>query len=362
MTSDYYRRQATQHQQEIAKHQQEKGREAGRIADLQKRISSASEAARRASSPSTMTSKLKDAERYQNDVARSQKKIADLEGKIAREQSKVADAQKSAAKEEEREFRERLKKDERRVQDQERRMRQITGKLVEHDELHEHALSAIERLSQLPERIVVLFLAANPLDQQQLRLDEEVRSISEMIRKSQHRDSVKLESCWAVRPLDVLQAINEHKPRIVHFSGHGSDLDKIVFQDNNGKTKLVSKEAIVQTMAVASDDIQLVFFNTCYSRNQAEAVVMHVAAAIGMNTSIGDEAARVFAAQFYSAIGFGLSVRRAFEQARAALLLESIPEHDTPELFVANGVDADELILVRPPCDDRPAEDFRIQP
>jgi hypothetical protein len=69
-----------------------------------------------------------------------------------------------------------------------------------------------------------------------------------------HRDAVKLVSCWAVRPLDVLQALNEHHPRIVHFSGHGSDQDEIVFQDNNGATKLVSKEAIVQTMAAASGE------------------------------------------------------------------------------------------------------------
>ncbi len=228
-------------------------------------------------------------------------------------------------------------------------MRRITGTLAQHDALHRHTLSVIERLAQLPERIVVLFLAANPLDQEQLRLDEEARSIAEMIRKSEHRDAVKLESCWAVRPLDVLQAINEHKPRIIHFSGHGSDQEEIIFQSDGGQTKLVSKEAIVQTMAAASDDIRLVFFNTCYSRSQAEAVVTHVHAAIGMKTSIGDEAARVFAAQFYSAIGFGLSVKRAVDQARAALMLEGIAEQDTPELFVADGVDPDQLILVRPP-------------
>jgi hypothetical protein len=169
-----------------------------------------------------------------------------------------------------------------------------------------------------------------------------------MIRMSAHRDAVKLQSCWAVRPLDVLQAINEHKPRIVHFSGHGSDQDEIVFQDNNGQTKLVSKEAIVQTMAV-SGEIRLVFFNTCYSRNQAEAVVRHVHAAIGMKTTIGDEAARVFAAQFYSAIGFGLSVKKAFEQGKAAMMLEGIAEEDTPELFLAAGVDGEKLILVKPP-------------
>jgi hypothetical protein len=169
-----------------------------------------------------------------------------------------------------------------------------------------------------------------------------------MIRKSQHRDAVTLESRWAVRPLDVLQALNECLPRIVHFSGHGSDQDEIVFQDNAGAAKYVTKEAIVQTMAAASGDIALVFFNTCYSRGQAKAVVQHVPAAIGMTTSISDEAARVFSAQFYSSIGFGLSVGRAFKQARAALMLEGIPEELSPELFVAEGLNADDLVLVKP--------------
>lgn len=65
--------------------------------------------------------------------------------------------------------------------------------------------------------------------------------------------------------------------------------------------KLVSKEAIVQTMMSSSDTIRLVFFNTCFPYGQAEAIVEHVDAAI------------VFAAQFYSPIGFGLSLLSAFE-------------------------------------------------
>ena len=67
-----------------------------------------------------------------------------------------------------------------------------------------------------------------------------------------------------------------------------------------------------------------------------------------MNTSIGDAVARTFASQFYSAIGFGRSVQRAFRQGRAMLMAEGIPEHDTPELFVTEGLDADDLVLVKP--------------
>lgn len=349
MSSDHYRRQAQQHQQEIARLQRDKGSVASRVADAQRKANNATQSANRTSSISSANSYLRDVQRYQEDVAREQRKIAEIEDKIAREQGRLNDALKNQARDEEREQKDRQREEDRRLRESEQRMRQVTSKLTHHDALHRHTLSALERLAQLPERIVVLFMASNPLDQPQLRLDEEARAIAEMIRKSEHRDAVKLESCWAVRPLDVLQAINEFQPRIIHFSGHGSDQGEIVFQDQNGQAKLVSKEAIVQTMAAASGDIQLVFFNTCYSRDQAESVVRHVPAAIGMNTGIGDEAARVFAAQFYSAIGFGLSVRRAFEQAKAALLLESIPEEKTPELFVAAGVDPDALVLVKPP-------------
>lgn len=349
MSSDYYRRQVQTHMKEIARLQSEKGREATRVADYQRQSNNAAASANRASSLSSAQSYLRDAQRYSEQAAGAQKNVASVEEKIAREHSRMADAQRNQTREEEREADNRHREEERRVREHEQRMRSINSTLTQHDALHRHTLSAIDKLSHLPERITVLFMAANPLDQAQLRLDEEARAIGEMIRKSQHRDAVKLESCWAVRPLDVLQALNEHRPSIVHFSGHGSDQDEIVFQDNTGATKLVSKEAIAETMAASSSEIRLVFFNTCYSRNQAEAVVKHVHAAIGMKTSIGDDAARVFAAQFYSAIGFGLSVKRAFEQAKAALMLEGIPEQDTPELFVGDGVDADQLVLVMPP-------------
>lgn len=72
-------------------------------------------------------------------------------------------------------------------------------------------------------------------------------------------------------------------------------------------------------------------------------MVTHIPAAIGMNAAISDNAARVFAAH----IGFGHSITRAFQQARAALMLEGIPEENTPELFVAPGLDGGGLTLVR---------------
>ena len=203
-------------------------------------------------------------------------------------------------------------------------------------------------LTKLPTKIKVLFLAANPQDQSQLALDEEIRVIQQKIRASDYRDSVDLRSRWAVRSTDLLQALNEEKPNIVHFSGHGTDTDEIVFVDSNGNSKFVTKDAIVQLMNTTSDNIQVVIFNTCFSSGQAQAITEYIDVAIGMGNSISDETARIFAAQFYSAIGFGYSVSKAFAQAKTAIMLESLLEEDIPQIFTKQGIDPNDLILVRP--------------
>ena len=206
----------------------------------------------------------------------------------------------------------------------------------------------IQQLQAVPETITVLFLAANPSGTAPLQLDEEARSIQQKIRMSDYRDSVRFESRWATRSGDILQAINETNPTIVHFSGHGATNGDLVLLNPDGGAKLVSKEAISMAMATASDTIRLVVFNACFSEAQAQNVVSHIDAAIGMSTSIGDEAACVFAAQLYSSIGFGRSLQTSFNQAIAQLMLEGIPEDSTPKLYVKDSMDANDITLVQP--------------
>lgn len=345
---DSYRQNVSRKREEINGLQKGKAKEQDKIANLSLKINSASQTLSRTKSTNTAKSKLREIERHQKDQATAEKKIADFDKKLARKQKELAEEQKKVSREEEKESKNRQRESERQAKAHQAGMNRINSTLVKHEGLHRSTMATLKALQDLPEKIVVLFLASNPADAQHLKLDEEARAIGDMIRKAKHRDSVLFESRWAVQPMDVLQAINELKPTIVHFSGHGSNSDDIVFQDANGKAKLVSKEAIVQTMMASSSDIRLVFFNTCYSYNQAEAVTHHVEAAIGMNTSIGDDAARIFSSQFYSAIGFGLSVKKAFEQAKALVMMEGLNEENTPELFVQEGLDSNELIIVRP--------------
>lgn len=345
---DSYRRTVQRKRDEISKLQDSKAKEHKKVADLSSKIQKASAAMSRTNNMSTLQSKQREITRSQNELAKVESKIAGFEKKIAAKSKDIVNEEKKVAREEAKEFTKRQREEDKRLRDYNNRMSQIDNTLNHHNILHNQTQIEIAKIKQLPEKVVALFFAANPQDQVQLRLDEEVRSINNQLKSSKYSDCVKLESYWAIRPFDVLYALNEFSPAIVHFSGHGSEKDEIVFLDNQGQSKLVSKDAIVQTMMASSEGIRLIFFNTCYSRNQAEAVVEHVEAAIGMNTSISDDAARIFSSQFYSSIGFGLSVQKSFDQAKALLMMEDIPEENTPELFVQDGIDPNELFIVQP--------------
>ena len=352
---DIHQRNIQRKKDELYRLIQSKDSENLKIHKLTNKISSVSLALTKAKSMSIINSKMREIQRLENQILSINKKTIDYDKKISAKNKQIFDEEKKLSKAKESEIKKANKEYLKTAKENEKARKEYTSNinnikqtLNQHEEAHEIMNDSIKKLQNLPERISVLFLASNPLDTKQLRLDEEARSIKEMIRKAEFRDSVLFESRWAVQPLDVLQAINEINPTVVHFSGHGSNSDEIVFQDREGRSKRISKEAIVQTMMASSDSIRLVFFNTCYSHNQASSVVEHVEAAIGMNTTINDNAARIFSSQLYSAIGFGISLGKAFEQAKAALMLEGIKQENVPELFIKEGLNADELIIVKP--------------
>ena len=67
-----------------------------------------------------------------------------------------------------------------------------------------------------------------------------------------------------------------------------------------------------------------------------------------MSDSVQDDTAITFAAQLYSSIDFGYSLKKSYKQAIAAIMLAGIPQDDVPQLFLRDGIDAIEVILVKP--------------
>ncbi len=192
----------------------------------------------------------------------------------------------------------------------------------------------------------ILFLAADPRDRLRPAFDSEHRKIEAKLRAADYRDSLEFISKWAVQSDDVLQALNEHQPHIVHFSGHGTEAHELLLIDDEERAKPVATSAIAQLFAAFSGEIRLVVLNACFSKSQAQAIVQHVDCAIGMKRAIEDKAAITFAASLYRALGFGRSVKEAFDQAVAHLAMEGSSDKDNPELFAREGVDPHDVRFV----------------
>ena len=198
----------------------------------------------------------------------------------------------------------------------------------------------------MQKKIKILFLAANPRATSQLRLDEEIREIKAKIHQSNERSFIEIESSWAVRPDDVIQQLNALKPDIVHFSGHGDSSGNIVLNDENGNPKHISPKAIKHLFTTIKKNIKLVFLNLCNSQIQADALIDVIDTVIGMKKPITDGAAITFAASFYRALGYGESIKMAYQQGITAILLDGSDEDETPVLFHNASIDPNCIFLL----------------
>jgi hypothetical protein len=191
----------------------------------------------------------------------------------------------------------------------------------------------------------ILFLAANPNGTDRLALDREARSIQVELERSGYRDCFEFVTRWAVEPLDVLRELRKLRPTAVHFSGHGSP-GGLLFEGRDGQPCVVSVAALKHTFRAAGSSVKLVILNACYSEEQADALVDHVACVVGMSGANSDDAARSFAIGFYGGLGEGESVAAAYAQGCAAISLEGgQSEGEPPQLKTHSGIDPAQLVL-----------------
>ena len=167
----------------------------------------------------------------------------------------------------------------------------------------------------------ILFLAANPVNTSRLRLDEEVRKITMNLERAKERDKLVFIQRWAVTPSDVMDAIMNESPQIVHFSGH-AEQEGLCLEDNQGNAKIVNAKALAALFDYCKDSVQGVLLNACYSAAQAEAIKEYIPHVIGMSSAIPDSVAISFTDGFYKAIGVGKDIPSAFQAGKIAVLMQ----------------------------------------
>jgi hypothetical protein len=177
-------------------------------------------------------------------------------------------------------------------------------------------LSLRQLLRKLQMPIMILFVSADPRQEDRLRLLDELRAITRTLRAVQHRDAFKLESLPSCRVRDLSAGIQEHCPTILHFSGHGT-ANGLCFEDEVGNVQLVEPAALAYVLSLAKVDLGLegVILSACYSEVQAKCIADAVGNVIAMDGTLSDEGAIDFAREFYGALGYGRSFERAFDWA-----------------------------------------------
>jgi hypothetical protein len=174
--------------------------------------------------------------------------------------------------------------------------------------------------SKKPKRI--LFLAANPLETDRLRIDEEVREIKQR--------AYELQTEWAVRITHLSLFLLKYEPVIVHFSGHGSPTGDIVLQDESGAAAPLALARLVGLFEILKGSTECVALNACYSDEKARVLAKHVGCVIGMGKSIGDHAALRFSAGFFRGLAFGKSYADAFRLGCNDVDLAAVPDAAVP--------------------------------
>jgi hypothetical protein len=119
----------------------------------------------------------------------------------------------------------------------------------------------------------LLFLGANPIDSDGIRLDEECREIEDRL-SSVPGNQIRFVSKWAVRPQDLQRALLEFSPALVHFSGHGDEDGHILLENALGFAEPVTAGALSDLLRSFSSSVRCVFLNACQSAEQARQLVL----------------------------------------------------------------------------------------
>lgn len=190
-------------------------------------------------------------------------------------------------------------------------------------------LASLPRLRQVEGCLEILVMISNPKDHAPLDVIHEWDRINQATQTLQKTKRIRL---TRVKPsLAALQSeLRKGVFHVFHYIGHGgfsesSNDGVLILEDDEGKGHLVSG----QHLGVLLNDeasLQLAFLNSCYGGRTSvgdpfagvgqSLLQKRIPAVIAMQFEITDEAAIIFASEFYRSIVDGYTIETAVAEAR----------------------------------------------
>ncbi|MET9732501.1 effector-associated domain EAD1-containing protein [Streptomyces sp. NPDC006458] len=168
-----------------------------------------------------------------------------------------------------------------------------------------------------PDELTVLCLLAGPKETSHLQLRREFRTIEEAARRGRRR-TLRVALSAATRRQDVLPALSEHRPDVVHFAGHGAPNGYLLLEEEDGRTAPVGAEALAGVLKSAGG-VSVVVLNACHLGRYLDVISPYAREVIGSAEALPDRDALAFCQGYYAALALGESWERAFDSGVASV-------------------------------------------
>jgi hypothetical protein len=180
----------------------------------------------------------------------------------------------------------------------------------------------------------ILFIKANPIDSEALRLDVEENAIRDVWGSCDDKTKFEFESRGAVTKDLLIDHLLKIKPNILHISGHGNTEEQLLLEDVDGYKEEVSIEKLSNVLSGFTNHIQCVFLNTCHSLAGMGDFNENIAYIIGMKNEIPDDVAISFSRNFYNALFNGRTIKDSFKIALSRIAMTDQGDEYIPKLIV----------------------------
>lgn len=160
----------------------------------------------------------------------------------------------------------------------------------------------------------VLFLGADPTGGT-FAIDRELAMISAELQACGRGLAFEIVSDLKVQPDTLQRLLNQHEPDLLHFSGHVTDGEELMFVDSVEQPRTVAVELFARIVGARQRRVRCVVLSACNGSLAAPALKNQVDTVVAMVGLVSVRAAQVFSRRFYEAIAGEYSVQAAFEQA-----------------------------------------------
>ena len=112
-----------------------------------------------------------------------------------------------------------------------------------------------------------MFVSSVPEDKNYIDVGQESDTISEVLGIMRQDSKFQFIHKHGIIRGKFREILQDYKPNIIHFSGHGGEKEGLIFQDNEE----ISKE-MLRDIFDGLHIIELIYLNACYSAKQTDAI------------------------------------------------------------------------------------------